>query len=147
VIFAPGGGFAAKCWPEPAFAALLDQLAPHRAILIGGAHDRPMTGRLAANRPHVEDRAGQCSLRETFALIAGAKAVVCNSSMAMHAAAAFRKPCLVLLGEHFADADQHAAQWGYPETHVLGRSREHPAVWAPAEVWPILRSLLPTDRS
>lgn len=142
VIVAPGGGFAAKCWPESSFAALLDQLAPRRAILIGGPQDRPMTARLARNRPHVEDRAGQYSLREAFALIAGADAVVCNSSMAMHAAAAFRKPCLVLLGAHFTDAGLHATQWGYPETRVLGSSREHPRVWSPKEAWPVLASLL-----
>jgi hypothetical protein len=62
--------------------------------------------------------------------------------MAMHAAAAFHKPCLVLLGAHFQDAARHAAQWAYPETKVLGRSPEHPEVWTPAEVWPILAALL-----
>jgi heptosyltransferase-2 len=62
--------------------------------------------------------------------------------MAMHAAAAFRKPCLVLLGGHFSDAAQHAAQWAYPETRVLGRSADHPGVWTPEEAYPILQSLL-----
>ena len=82
------------------------------------------------------------SLRETFALIAGARAVVCNPSMAMHAAAAFRKPCLVLLGKHFTDAAQHAAQWAYPETRVLGRSADHPEVWTPEEAHRILADLM-----
>ena len=63
----------------------------------------------------------------------------------MHAAAAFRKPCVVLLGEHFADAAQHAAQWGYPETRVLGRGTDHPGIWTPDEVWPILASLFPAS--
>lgn len=145
VVVAPGGGFAEKCWPVAHFAALLDRLAPHRVIAVGGVRDSEAGAFLAGGRPHVEDRTGQLSLRETFALIAGARGVITNSSMAMHAAAAFRKPCVVLLGNHFSDAAQHAAQWGYPETRVLGRGPGHPAIWTPDEVQPILTSLFPAS--
>ena len=142
IVVAPSGGYATKCWPEVDFAALLDRLAPHRVILIGGEKDRPVGARLAVGRPHIEDRTGQCSLRETFVVIAGARVVVCNSSVAMHAAAAFRRPCLTLLGPHFSDSLQHAAQWAYPETRVLGRNATHPHLWTPDEVWPILAEQL-----
>ncbi len=40
-------------------------------------------------------------LRETFALIAAADGVVCNSSLLLHVAAAFSRPTLVLLGAAF----------------------------------------------
>jgi heptosyltransferase-2 len=142
IVVAPGGGFPEKRWPLPSFAALLDRLAPRRVIVIGGDGDRVLGAELAAGRVHVEDRTGRATLRETFAIIADAQAVICNSSMAMHAAAAFRKPCAVLLGAHFSDADQHAAQWAYPETRVLGRTAGHPAIWTPEEAWPILDDLL-----
>jgi heptosyltransferase-2 len=141
IVCAPGGGFAEKCWPLTHFGALLDRLAPQRVIVIGGSRDTAAGASLARGRAHVEDRTARHSLRETFALIAGARAVVGNSSMAMHAAAAFRKPCLVLLGEYFSDAAQHAAQWAYPETRVLGRDPNHPAIWTPDEAWPILAGL------
>ncbi|MDR3404565.1 MAG: glycosyltransferase family 9 protein [Chthoniobacter sp.] len=142
IVVAPGGGFAEKCWPLTHFATLLDRLAPQRVVVIGGPRDSAAGASLAQGRAHVEDRTAQHSLRETFALIAGARAVVSNSSMAMHAAAAFRKPCLVLLGAHFQDAAQHALQWAYPETHVLGRGAGHPEIWTPDEAWPILATLL-----
>jgi heptosyltransferase-2 len=143
IVVAPGGGFAEKCWPLAHFAALLDRLAPHRVIVIGGPRDAEAGAFLAEGRSHVENQTAQLSLRETFALIAGARGVLANSSMAMHAAAAFRKPCVVLLGEHFSDAARHAAQWAYPETRVLGRGPGRPSIWTPAEVQPILESLFP----
>lgn len=142
VVVAPGGGFAEKCWPLTHFAVLLDRLAPARVMVIGGKGDATAGALLAQNRAHVEDHTGRHTLAETFAVIAGARAVICNSSMAMHAAAAFRKPCLVLLGSHFADAAQHAAQWAYPETRVLGRGDEHPEIWTPEEVMSVLKGLV-----
>lgn len=143
IVVAPGGGFPEKCWPLGHFASLLDLLAPRRVIVVGGHRDSEAGAFLARGRAHVEDRTAQLSLRDTFEIIAGARGVVCNSSMAMHVAAAFRKPCAVLLGECFPDAAQHATQWAYPETRVLGRGVDHPGIWTPEEVWPILASLFP----
>jgi len=71
--------------------------------------------------------------------------VICNSSMAMHAAAAFRCPSVVVLGEQFASASQHRRQWGYLETTVLGRDEEHPGIYSPDEVAPIAREILSKD--
>jgi ADP-heptose:LPS heptosyltransferase len=142
VVVAPGGGFPEKCWNIANFAALVDRLAAHRVMIIGGHGDRAAGGELSRGRPYVQDCTGRTSLRETFGLIAGARAVVCNSSMAMHAAAAFHKPCLVLLGKYFSDAAQHAVQWGYPETRVLGPTADHPDVWTPGEAYPILERLM-----
>jgi heptosyltransferase-2 len=145
IVVAPGGGFTEKCWPLAHFAALLDKLASERVMVIGDKSDVEAGAILTEGRAHVEDRTARHTLRETFELIAGARAVICNSSMAMHAAAAFRKPCLVLLGALFEDAAQHAAQWAYPETRVLGRGHDHPDVWTPREAWPILAELLATS--
>jgi len=142
IVVAPGGGFAEKCWPVAYFEALLDCIGPRRVVVIGGPRDSAAGASLARGRPHVEDRTARHTLRETFEFIAGASSVICNSSMAMHAAAAFRKPCLVLLGPHFQNAAQHAAQWAYPETRVLGPGPAHPGIWTPEEAWPILASLL-----
>jgi heptosyltransferase-2 len=142
IIVAPGGGYANKCWPLASFAMLLDQMAPLHVMIIGGRKDTEAGAYLARGRAHVEDRTARCSLRETFALIRGARAVICNSSMAMHAAAAFRKPCLVLLGPQFHDAVQHAAQWAYSETQVLGRGPDRTEIWGPDEVWPLVEELL-----
>jgi hypothetical protein len=53
--------------------------------------------------------------------------------MAMHIAAAFRLPAMVLLGKQFPSASQHRRQWGYPETVVLGRNKDHPDIYCPEE--------------
>jgi heptosyltransferase-2 len=90
--------------------------------VIGGERDRPAGARLAGAGPGVRDLTGRLSLTESFAAIAGARVVVCNSSMAMHAAAAFRKPCVVLLGAGIPSALAHADQWAYPETRVLAQA-------------------------
>jgi heptosyltransferase-2 len=142
IVIAPGGGFAEKRWGVANFAALLDRLAPRLVMVIGGNGDRATGADLAKGRAHVQDRTGELSLRETFSLIAGARAVICNPSMAMHAAAAFRKPCVVVLASYFRDTAQHAVQWTYPETVSCGIDAAHPEVWTPDEVWPVVERLL-----
>ena len=137
VVVGPGGGFAEKCWPVSSFRVLLGLLAQHEpveVIVVGGKQDAEAGQMLAAAVPGVKNLAGRLSLRETFALTAASDLVLCNSSMLMHVAAAFRKPNYVFLGEHFASAAQHQAQWGYPDTcWVLGKGEDHSAVFTPHE--------------
>ena len=134
VVFAPGGGFAEKCWPVENYVELARLLSGRKIILIGGENDRPSAARIAQANAGAKDLVGKLSLRETFAIIAESTLVVCNSSMAMHAAAAFRKPCLVLLGGWFPSATAHATQWGYPETKVLGKEDGRPDIYTPEEI-------------
>lgn len=139
VVVGPGGGFAEKCWPPEAFRELLERLTAQRPleiVVVGGKQDEA-TGRMLAEAvPGTKNLAGKLSLRETFALTAASDLVLCNSSMLMHVAAAFRKQTFVFLGEHFASASQHQAQWGYPETcRVLGKDDGHPAVYTPSEAY------------
>ena len=82
----------------------------------------------SATTGKVLNLSGRTTLRETFALAATCDQVVCHSSMLMHAAAAFRKPSLVLLGHCFASASSHAQQWGYPESSMLGRAQRADAL-------------------
>lgn len=119
IVFAPGGGYAEKCWSLDRFATLARLLSDHPIKVIGGPSDRDAGARLADGCSHVSDLTGKLSLRESFSVIASARAVVCNSSVAMHAAAAFRRPAFVALGPALSDARQHAAQWGYPESRIL----------------------------
>jgi ADP-heptose:LPS heptosyltransferase len=57
---------------------------------------------------------GETSLRSTFALCAGADAVLTNASMLSHTAAAFRKPTVVVLGGMHQDQEAYDRLWGYP---------------------------------
>ncbi len=145
VVVAPAGGVAARCWPAESFAALTALLAAEDPAIVvaGGPRDRALGERVAAAAPsasEVVNLAGHLSLRETFALLAAADLVVCNSSVLLHAAAAFGKPTWALLGPSFPSSRQHDAQWGYPGTcRSLGReagTREE--IYTPAEVFAVL---------
>jgi ADP-heptose:LPS heptosyltransferase len=142
IVVAPGSGVAGKNWPTHHFAELVAKFRSTRIILIGSAEDRSAAKQIVNSNPAVKNLCGALSLRETFAIVAGARLVICNSSMAMHAAAAFRRPSIVLLGEHFSSAAQHHAQWGYPETIVLGRGSNRAAIFTPAEAAPWIERIL-----
>lgn len=140
VVVAPGGGYRAKCWPAHCYAELLKRITDAEVILIGGEGDCSIAEQIG--NPRVRNLTGRLSLREVFSLIAAADEVICNSSMAMHVAAAFRKPCLVLLGEAFASADEHALLWGYPETRILGAEAGCPRIPSVEEAYAGYLSLL-----
>ncbi len=149
IVVAPGSGLAVKAWPPASYAALVGRLGeiPGAAVAIaGGPGDRPLGERLAGGAPAplaLANLAGHLSLRETFALVAAADLVVCNSSVLMHAAAAFAKPTVVLLGASFPSARRHQAQWGYPETSVsLGREAgERESLATPEEALAAIRAI------
>ncbi len=124
VVVGPGGGLAVKLWPRERFAELLrrlGELGEVEAAVVGGPMERGWTEEMAAGVPGARSLPA-LSLRETFALVAASDLVLCNSSMLLHVAAAFRRPTVVLLGESFPSASGHQAQWGYPGTcRSLGR--------------------------
>ena len=117
LLLGPGGGVAARCWPAPSFAALARLLAGPggpQVLVVGGPQEEELVAAVVAASAGARRLPIAPSLREVFALAATADLVVCNSSMLLHAAAAFARPTLVLLGPAFASARKHQAQWGYP---------------------------------
>lgn len=138
IVIAPGGSLAEKCWPMESYLELARLLAPRKIIVIGGKEDRPTAAKISGGRAHIVNLAGELSLAETFRVIAGSARVICNSSMAMHAAAAFRKPCFVLLGGWHPSAAAHATQWCYPESRVLGGESGGRGVYSPGEVFDLV---------
>lgn len=142
IAIAPGGGFPAKCWPAERFAALAAALGTDDIAIIGSRADSRLAAAILAAQPRAADFTGKLSLRETCALIASADRIACNSSFAMHAAAAFRIPSAVLLGPWYASASEHARQWGYPECRILGPERKGGPLSTPEEaVSALLRSV------
>lgn len=142
VVIAPGGGFLSKCWPLDSFQALVRGLRQHASatqVVVGGEQDRAAGQVLAGVGAH--DWTGQLSLRQSFGVIAHSDLVITNGSMAMHAAAAFDIPTVVLLGEYFASAEAHQKQWGYAGDWCnLGKEVDHPSIFRPEEA---LRVILP----
>ena len=100
VVFAPGAEYGpAKRWPATHFAQLA-QLLDEPALLLGSGKEAPLCEeiRQAAGGEHCRNLAGQTSLLEAFALIAGARAVISNDSGLMHVAAAFGVPQVAVYG-------------------------------------------------
>lgn len=146
IVIGPGGGFAEKCWPGENYADLVKMLtesANLEVMIVGGKQDREVGEQLKVCSGCVRNLAGELTLRETFALVAATDLVVCNSSMLMHAAAAFSIPTVVLLGQCLTSRKQHAAQWGYEgNCYIFGKESDHPEIYAPAEVMIVIRKLL-----
>ena len=140
IVVAPGGGYQQKRWPPEFYRELLKGLSPREIALVAGPSDQRLCAELAEGLADVQNLAGKLTLRQSFGWIAGAQLVICNASMSMHVAAAFRKPCAVLLGEAFPDADQHALQWTYPETRQFGRTALRSTLYTPSEVLEVIRS-------
>lgn len=146
IIIGPGGGFPEKCWSLENYADLvkmLTKIGNLEVIIIGGKQDREAGNQLASVSPLVKSLVGDLTLRESFSVVAAADLVVCNSSMLMHAAAAFSIPTVVLLGDCFTSTKQHASQWGYPGIcHIFGREDDRQEIYQPMEVMKLICDLL-----
>lgn len=99
-VFAPGAEFGpAKRWPAAYFAELARLLAPRPVVLLGSGKEAALCEEIAAlGGGHCRNLAGQTSLAEALALIAGAQGVVSNDSGLMHVAAAFGVPQVAVFG-------------------------------------------------
>ncbi|WP_410012734.1 ADP-heptose--LPS heptosyltransferase RfaF [Sodalis sp. C49] len=109
--FCPGAEFGpAKRWPHYHYAALAGTLIArgYQVLLFGSAKDRAtadeITGMLEASAgEHCRNLAGQTSLEQAVALLAGCRAVVSNDSGLMHIAAALERPLVALYGPSSPD--------------------------------------------
>ena len=122
IVLAPGGGFPEKCWGDKNFSVLINLLLKnenHQLCIIGSSEDK---NRISANdSSHFTNLCGELSLRQSAAMVSLSDFVICNSSLCMHLAGAFKIPSLILLGEWYDSAELHQKQWGYPESIVKGK--------------------------
>ena len=122
IIIAPGGGFPEKCWGDQNFTELTNLLQKnenYQICIIGSMEDK---NRISANdSSHLKNLCGDLNLRQSAAMVSLADFVVCNTSLCMHLAGAFKIPSLTLLGEWYDSAALHQKQWGYPESTVRGK--------------------------
>jgi ADP-heptose:LPS heptosyltransferase len=117
VVIGPGGGVEARRWPADRFRELarrLPELGDVSTLVLGGPREEDLVRWVAAASQAAWSFPTAPGLREVFAMVATADLVVCNSSMLLHAAAAFARPTITVLGPAFPSARQHQAQWGYP---------------------------------
>ncbi len=120
VLVGIGGGLAEKCWPPESWGAALRALpgaipGGFDAVLVGGPADRQRAAAvLGEGIAGVRSLCGKTTLRTTFALAEQADLVLCNASVLLHVAAAFRRPTVAVLGGMHVDRAGHDRLWGYP---------------------------------
>lgn len=101
--FAPGAEYGpAKCWPAAHYAALARQLHERDGLpvlLLGSGKEAALAREIAEAAPGAcRVMAGETSLLDAMALIAGARGLVSNDSGLMHVAAAFGLPQVAVFG-------------------------------------------------
>jgi heptosyltransferase-2 len=96
-VLVPGSAWATKMWPWQHYRAVADHLIRQdfTVALLGGPEDRSVNRRVADHLA-VVDLAGEISVAEAMAVVQHAGLVVCNDSMALHLASAFRVPCVAV---------------------------------------------------
>jgi ADP-heptose:LPS heptosyltransferase len=107
-------------------------------VIVGSAADQARAAEaIAAAGAGVPVRsvAGEVPMRIAFALAEQASVVLTNSSMLMHAAAAFRRPTVAVIGGSITRPTVHDAIWGYPE-HYRSVSPDHYVPDQHARNWP-----------
>ncbi|MFZ5766880.1 MAG: lipopolysaccharide heptosyltransferase II [Thermodesulfobacteriota bacterium] len=96
-VLVPGSAWATKRWHSEGYrrTALYLLKLGYQVVLLGSPADIPINRQVAAGL-QVHDLAGQTSVADAMALISGAGLVVCNDSMALHAASAFKVPTVAI---------------------------------------------------
>jgi ADP-heptose:LPS heptosyltransferase len=149
LIVGVGAGVPTKAWDTRQAGIALAQIARTLEeagdacdiVIVGSKADQARAAEaIAAAGPGVPVRslAGEVPMRVVFALTEGAGAVLTNSSMLMHVAAAFRRPTVAVIGGIVTKPERHDAIWGYPppyrsvapEQYVAG---EHARNWPSVE--------------
>ena len=101
--FAPGAEYGpAKCWPAGHYAELARRLHERDGLpvlLLGSGKEAALAREIAGAAPGAcRVMAGETSLLDAMALIAGARGLVSNDSGLMHVAAAFGLPQVAVFG-------------------------------------------------
>lgn len=100
VVLHPGSGGSARSWPASSFAALGSRLIDEggvRVVLTGGPHERELIESVVGQmqtRPLTA--AGELTIKELAALLAGCQLCVTNSTGPLHLAAAVGTPTVAL---------------------------------------------------
>lgn len=144
LVIAPGSGIIEKSWPIENFCNLakLCIKAGWDIAIIGGPKDKELGAAInEAVSSQVLDLTGSLTMRQTCAMVQSTHLLVGNSSVAIHIAAAFSIPTLVVLGPLFESASQHEKQWGFPGQIHLGSDTGNPQIATPDEAFTALKSL------
>lgn len=97
ILLVPGSAWETKRWHWRHYRIVADRLVAqgYRVILLGAATDQTIN-RWVARGQTVIDLTGRTSVSEAMTMVQHAAGIVCNDSMVLHLASAFRTPCVAV---------------------------------------------------
>jgi ADP-heptose:LPS heptosyltransferase len=97
-VLHPGAAAESRRWPAERYAAVASRLIRHghRVVLTGSAAEEPLLHRIS--RASGAQPLPRLSLRRLFALVAGARLVICGDTGIAHVASLYRTPSVLLFG-------------------------------------------------
>ncbi|HUK22891.1 MAG TPA: glycosyltransferase family 9 protein [Gemmatimonadales bacterium] len=118
VLVHPGASWRFKQWSEGKVVAVIRELiaAGVPVKLVGGDEDRATIHRIRAELDGMVE-AEFPSLPEFYALVSGARLVVCNNSAPLHIAEALGTPCVAITGPN------DPVRWGTYQSHSMTVSK------------------------
>jgi ADP-heptose:LPS heptosyltransferase len=120
VGFGPGSKWASKVWPEERFAQVGRRLIEEFdlfPVVLGGAEDQELGGRLLAAWGRGANAAGRLNIRQAAALLQNCRLYVGNDTGTMHLAAAAQIPCVA----PFSAQDWPGRWYPFGEQHTVLR--------------------------
>lgn len=99
VALAPGSVWPTKRWPGEHYRVLAEDLIADgvRIVLIGGAQDKELCGRIA-DKSGALDLSGKLSLPQSMILLKACRAIVSNDSAPTHLAGLIGCPAITIFG-------------------------------------------------
>lgn len=96
-LLVPGSAWATKMWYWKHYRTVAGHFIDqgYTVALMGGPADRAVNQQVARNL-QVIDLAGETSVADAMAIVQNARLMICNDSMALHMASAFRIPCVAV---------------------------------------------------
>jgi heptosyltransferase-2 len=96
-LLVPGSAWATKMWYWKHYRTVAGHFIDqgYTVALLGGPADRVVNQQVAQNL-QIIDLAGETCVADAMAIVQNARLMICNDSMALHMASAFRIPCVAV---------------------------------------------------
>ena len=97
IVIAPGSMWKTKRWSEVEFQQLVKKISTDiHVVLVGSKEEWQLSEQIKADSSNVENLCGTLPLEKMIPIVQNSAGVVCNDSMFLHVASAFKKPVVAL---------------------------------------------------
>lgn len=97
-VLVPGSAWATKMWHTKGFSGVASYLKEKkiRVVLMGSSDDIPACKKISSSNKNLIDLAGKTTISDSLYIMSRASLAVCNDSMSLHMASAFRIPTIAV---------------------------------------------------